>query len=62
VDYPVGHRRRRAEGAPLLAAKFEQALAGQFSAGRVQQIVERCRDPARFDALPVHELMTWLAA
>ena len=31
IDYPVGHRRRRAEGIPLLEEKFERYLRGRIS-------------------------------
>ena len=37
VEYPIGHRRRRAEGIPVLEAKFKTNLARRFpqsSAGR----------------------------
>lgn len=62
VDYPIGHRRRRAEGLPVLLAKFESALAGHLPARRTREILDACRDPARFDSMPVHELMTLLAS
>ncbi len=57
VEYPVGHRRRRAEGMPLLVAKFKSSLASRLPAHRVENILNVCNDPARFDALPVHEFM-----
>ena len=31
VEYPIGHRRRREQGIPLLVEKFERNLATQFS-------------------------------
>lgn len=62
VDYPIGHRRRRAEGLPVLLAKFENALGGHLPARRTREILDACHDPARFDAMPVHELMTLLAS
>ncbi|PSR74635.1 hypothetical protein PHLCEN_2v9701 [Hermanssonia centrifuga] len=34
VEYPVGHKRRRAEGTPLLLAKFERHIAPHFDAAR----------------------------
>ncbi|HVJ62499.1 MAG TPA: bifunctional 2-methylcitrate dehydratase/aconitate hydratase [Tahibacter sp.] len=62
IDYPIGHRKRREEGVPLLLDKFESAVRGHFPARRAATIFDLVRDPARFDSLPVHELMTWLAA
>jgi 2-methylcitrate dehydratase len=57
IDYPVGHRRRRAEGAPLLRAKFESALGAQLPARRVRQIVAASREPGLLDAMPIHHLL-----
>ena len=31
VEYPIGHKRRRADGIPLLEAKFKTNLARSFS-------------------------------
>jgi 2-methylcitrate dehydratase len=58
VDYPIGHRRRRAEGIPQLEAKFERSLATLFDARQSAAIVAACTDQARFEALPVTEFMS----
>lgn len=55
VEYPVGHRRRRAEGLPLLFEKFENNLKGHFSGDRVKKLVELFHDAKRLDVMPVHE-------
>jgi 2-methylcitrate dehydratase len=57
VDYPIGHRRRRAEGIPQLEAKFDSNLATLFGAGQRAAIVAACADQARLEALPVAEFM-----
>jgi 2-methylcitrate dehydratase len=57
VDYPIGHRRRRAEGIPQLEAKFESNLATLFGARQRAAIVAACADQARLEALPVAEFM-----
>jgi 2-methylcitrate dehydratase len=57
IDYPIGHRNRRAEGIPVLVQKFEDALAGHLPARRVRQIVELTQDPARFEAMAIHEFL-----
>ncbi|KXS39574.1 MAG: 2-methylcitrate dehydratase [Halomonadaceae bacterium T82-2] len=57
VEYPVGHRRRRAEGIPLLEAKFQANLATRFPAGRCERIFGLCKDQAQLEATPVHEFM-----
>ncbi len=61
IDYPIGHRNRRGEGIPVLVKKFEDALAGHLPAQRVKQILELTQDPARFEALPIHQFMALLA-
>jgi 2-methylcitrate dehydratase len=57
VDYPIGHRRRRAEGIPQLVAKFERSLATVFGAEQQAAIAAACADQARFEALPVEQFM-----
>jgi len=55
VEYPIGHRRRRAEGMPLLVKKFEENLASRFAAAQCQRILDLCRDPAKLDRTPVDQ-------
>ncbi len=57
IDYPVGHRRRREEGIPLLENKFQAALATRFSAGQSAKIYELCLDQQTLEAMPVNEFM-----
>jgi 2-methylcitrate dehydratase len=62
VEYPLGHRRRRAEGIPVLAEKFRRNLATRFDAARVRSIELACSDQAKLEALPVDEFMAlWVA-
>jgi 2-methylcitrate dehydratase len=60
VEYPVGHRRRRAEGIPLLEEKFRSNLATRFPAGRVEKIFALCKDQQALEAMPVNEFMDLL--
>ncbi|MGN4067326.1 bifunctional 2-methylcitrate dehydratase/aconitate hydratase [Burkholderia gladioli] len=55
VDYPIGHRRRRDEGIPLLVEKFRSNLARRFPAKQQQAILDVSLDPARLAAMPVNE-------
>ena len=55
VEYPVGHRRRRTEGWPLLEAKFRKNLARRFGAEQQQAILEVSLDRSRLEQMPVHE-------
>ncbi|MEO1203786.1 MAG: bifunctional 2-methylcitrate dehydratase/aconitate hydratase [Pseudomonadota bacterium] len=57
IEYPIGHRRRRDEGIPVLEAKFRRNLATRFPAGRAKAIFELCKDQAKLEATPVHEFM-----
>lgn len=42
IEYPVGHRRRRAEGIPLLEAKFKANLNTRYVPQRSQAIFDLC--------------------
>jgi len=53
VDFPIGHRKRRAEGMPVLMQKFESSVAGQFPAPRRSAIIALCVDRARLEAMRV---------
>ncbi|HWF18968.1 MAG TPA: bifunctional 2-methylcitrate dehydratase/aconitate hydratase [Verrucomicrobiae bacterium] len=57
VEYPLGHRRRRAEGIPLLMNKFKANLVSHLPAHRVENIWNICNDPPRLEATPVHEFV-----
>jgi 2-methylcitrate dehydratase len=58
LDYPIGHRKRRAEGLPVLVKKLEAAVDGHFPAQQAARIKTLfCTDPAHLESLPVHELM-----
>ena len=62
VDYPVGHRRRRAEGIPLLEEKFRRNLARVFAPERQRAIADLMLDRERLAATAVPALMDLLAA
>ncbi|MFA7096490.1 MAG: bifunctional 2-methylcitrate dehydratase/aconitate hydratase [Gammaproteobacteria bacterium] len=57
VEYPIGHRRRRREGIPLLLAKFHTNLATRLSDQQAQTVMDLCQDQERLEAMPVHEFM-----
>ncbi len=61
IDFPIGHRKRRSEGIPVLIRKCEDALSGHLPRRRVEQILEVCKDDARFMALPVNQLLDLFA-
>ena len=57
VEYPVGHRRRRAEGIPLLVKKFEANLASRLAARRCKEITDLCLDLESLQSTPVDRFM-----
>jgi 2-methylcitrate dehydratase len=57
VDYPIGHRRRRSEGIPVLVRKFESSLATHFTAEQAARIAAACADQERLEALTVPDFM-----
>jgi 2-methylcitrate dehydratase len=57
VEYPVGHRRRRAEGIPLLVEKFRTNLARRFPPKQQQAIADVALEAGRLDATPVHKFV-----
>jgi 2-methylcitrate dehydratase len=62
VEYPVGHRRRRKEGVPLLEAKFRTNLARRFAPKQQQAILALTGNQARLEATPVNEFTDLLVA
>ena len=57
VEYPIGHRRRRKEGLPVLVEKFRTNLARRFPAKQQEAILAVALDAARLEAMPVHEFV-----
>jgi 2-methylcitrate dehydratase len=55
VEYPIGHKRRRADGMPLLEQKFRTNLARRFVDKRQKQILEVSLDQARLEKMPVND-------
>jgi len=59
VDFPIGHRKRRAEGMPLLVQKFESSVDAWFPVRQAERVKALFRDPA-LDRLPLNELVAAL--
>jgi 2-methylcitrate dehydratase len=61
VDYPVGHRRRRSEGIPLLLQKVERSLAERFDEKQAAAIMAACGDHDKLGQIPVDQFVSlWL--
>ncbi|QGX38230.1 bifunctional 2-methylcitrate dehydratase/aconitate hydratase [Permianibacter aggregans] len=57
VEYPIGHRRRREEGIPVLVNKFKANVATRFPAKHARDIIELMMDKDELEATPVNEFM-----
>lgn len=57
VEYPVGHRRRRKEGLPLLENKFRENLATRFVGQRCQEIFSLCNDQQSLESACAHDFL-----
>jgi 2-methylcitrate dehydratase len=55
VEYPIGHRRRREDGLPLLVEKFKTNLRRRFDDDRQKRILDASRDRARLESTAVNE-------
>ena len=62
VEYPIGHRRRREQGIPLLVEKFEKNLATQFSDQRCTEILSLCMDQESLEGTSVPDFMNLFIA
>jgi len=61
IDYPVGHRRRRDEGIPLLVEKFDRYLRGAIPDAQASKILSVCEDQSTFEDCSVNDMMALLA-
>ena len=57
VEYPIGHRRRRAAGIPILEQKFANNLRTRFAESRVEAIMQVALDQSTLEKIAVHEFM-----
>jgi 2-methylcitrate dehydratase len=57
IDYPIGHRKRRPEGIPVLMAKCEAALRDHLRGDQVDRIMAFAADPAKLEATPIDQFM-----
>ena len=61
-EYPIGHKRRRQEGMPVLVGKFKTNLARRFAPAQQKAILEVCMDAARLEAMPVRAFVDLMVA
>jgi len=56
-EYPIGHKRRRKEGMPVLVEKFRTNLARRFPAKQAGAIMDLCLDENRLQNTPVKDFV-----
>jgi len=57
IDYPIGHRLRRAEGIPLLKQKFTHSIKQHFPQIQANKILRLTDNPNVIDDMPVNEFV-----
>jgi 2-methylcitrate dehydratase len=57
VEYPIGHKRRRKEGMPVLVEKFRTNLARRFPPKQQKAILDLCLDAERLEKTPVRDFV-----
>ena len=57
VEYPIGHRRRRAEGVPLLLEKFAKNLRTRLPAPAAERVLQATAGQARLEQMPVQDFV-----
>ena len=62
VEYPIGHRRRREQGIPLLIEKFKANLGTQFSENKTKEILSMCEDQSTLENSSVIDFMNLMIA
>jgi 2-methylcitrate dehydratase len=60
INYPVGHKKRREEGIPLLEQKFKSNLRTRFPISRCDEIFNLCTSQEQLETTPVNDFMEML--
>lgn len=59
-EYPVGHKRRRSEGIPLLMEKFKTNLARKYAPEKQKHILDIINNKSSFKQMPVNQFIDLL--
>jgi 2-methylcitrate dehydratase len=62
IEFPIGHRTRRAEGIPLLVRKFETSVKGRLTERQFAALKSLSTDQQKLEATPVDEFMALLVS
>ena len=61
VHFPIGHRRRRAEGIPVLQQKAHDAFAVHYGKDKAEQLMALFANRTKLEAMPVHDFVSAFA-
>jgi 2-methylcitrate dehydratase len=62
VDFPIGHRKRRAEGVPVLVKKFETSVAAHFAVKQSESIKRLFADRAALAGMTVRDFVAQMVS
>jgi 2-methylcitrate dehydratase len=62
VEFPIGHRKRRAEGIPVLIRKFENSLKGKLAERQFKGLKALCSDQQKLEETPVDEFVALMVS
>lgn len=57
IDYPIGHRKRRAEGIPVLMAKYQSAIRAHLPKAQADRLMALAEKPADLEAMPISDFL-----
>ncbi len=57
IDFPIGHRKRRDEGIPVLMAKFERAIRARLPKANADRLLALAADPDTLEAMPITDFL-----
>ena len=60
VDYPIGHRRRRTDGIPLLIEKFKHAVTAHYKTDHAGKIITQLLNKTAFEKAALKDVMELL--
>jgi 2-methylcitrate dehydratase len=58
VHFPIGHRRRRSEGIPVLQQKARDAFAAHYGKAKAAQLMSLFADRTKLEAMPAQEFVS----
>ena len=57
IDFPIGHRKRRPEGIPVLMAKFQAAIRAHLPVAQAERLMDLAARPADLEAMPISDFL-----